>query len=524
MIFQKKMYRVVAVFLLMLLAGGLSVLAFAPIGVFPMAFLSLAVLVYWLDDTALKRTGFALGFAWGLGAFGAGVSWLYVALVRYGGMFPPLAVLAIFLFCAFLSLYPALAGMFYVRWRYGGLLRRSLLFAALWVFAEWLRGTLFTGFPWLSIGYSQTPPSPLAGYFPVVGVYGVSGVVALVSGLLALCVAKGVGHIRTAGPALARSELMPTFFINSGVRFSAALAGVILLGGACLSFIRWAEPDGSPLSVSLIQPNIEQSLKWNPAHHAETLQVNAELVRKAQGSIIVLPEAALPTTLDLLPPEYLKELTDSVAQQGSALVVGVFMSDDGRFYNAAVTLGEGSGQRYAKNHLVPFGEYSPPLFGWFYRFVDIPMSRQSTGGANQPPLRLFGRRIAVNICYEDVFGAELLPSLPQAGLMLNLSNLAWYGDSFAQPQHLQIARARAMETGRPMLRSTNTGMTALVLPDGSVPSVQPAFTRGVLEVTVSAYRGLTPYAWWGDVAVMVLAGAVILAAWVWPLPVPRPLR
>ena len=482
--------------LLAILGGALAVPAFAPLGWFPLAFLSLALLVALLERAASVRDGFFLGFAWGLGAFCAGISWLIIALTRYGGVFLPVAAFIIFLLCAFLALYPALAGALYVRWRHGNMLRRALLFAGLWVLAEWLRGTLLTGFPWLAIGYSQTPPSPIAGYFPIVGVYGIGGVLAFVAALLGR-ENRGQTPITKGNWGLSPIFLFPIFLL------------IICLAGWGLSRIQWVEPDGPPLAVSLIQPNIEQSLKWDPAYFDETLRINADLVGAARGDVVVLPEAALPTMLDAVPGSILNELNGLVGERNAALVTGVFTREGGRYYNAAITLGEGSGQHYAKTHLVPFGEYSPPFFDWFYRLVDIPMSRQSPGAANQPPLALFGRRIAVNICYEDVFGAELLFSLPQAGLMLNLSNLAWYGDSFAQPQHLQIARARAMETGRPMLRSTNTGMTALALPDGSVPAVLPAFTRGVLEVEVSAFKGLTPYARWGDVPVLVVALIVV---------------
>jgi apolipoprotein N-acyltransferase len=474
--------------LLALLAGVLGVLAFAPAGWFPFAFLSLALLAGLLERAASTLDGFRLGFAWGLGAFGAGVSWLIIALWRYGGVFLPIAVLLIFLFCAFLSLYPALAGAFYARWRSGGTSQRALFFAGLWVLVEWLRGTLLTGFPWLAVGYSQTPPSPLAGYFSLVGVYGVGGGLAFVAGLLGVC-AVARGDSRTA----------------IRWRFPAVLICAICFGGWGLSRIQWAEPDGAPLAISLVQTNVEQSIKWDPEHFLETLEINVDLVRAARGDLVILPEAALPTVFDVLPEGHLDRLTSLVNERNGTLVTGVFTRDGKRHYNAAITLGEGSGQHYAKNHLVPFGEYSPPLFGWFYRLANIPMSNQSPGGKNQSPLVLFGRKIAVNICYEDLFGAELIFSLPEAGMMLNLSNLAWYGDSFAQPQHLQIARARALETGRPMLRSTNTGMTALILPDGSVPAVLPAFTRGVLEVEVPAFKGLTPYARWGDVPALVLA-------------------
>ncbi|MDR2880487.1 MAG: apolipoprotein N-acyltransferase [Azoarcus sp.] len=500
--------------LLALFAGALAVPAFAPVGWFPLALLSLALLVGLLERATSTRAGFCLGLAWGLGAFGAGVSWLVIALWRYGEVFLPVAVLLVFLLCAFLSLYPALAGAFYVRWRRGGILRRAILFAGLWVLVEWLRGTLFTGFPWLAIGYSQTPPSPIAGYFPILGVYGVGGLLALMAGLPGIATQRiRVNSPLWRGAPKGRGGCADTrTLIQRGAVGAGLTIAAICIGGWLLSRIQWTEPDGEPLAVSLVQTNIEQSLKWDPAYFNETLRINADLVEAARGEVVVLPEAALPVMLDALPDSYPEMLASLVGERNATLVMGIFTRDGKQYYNAAVTLGLGYGQHYAKSHLVPFGEYSPPLFGWFYRLVNIPMAQQSPGAANQPPLNLFGRKVAVNICYEDIFGAELISSLPEAGLMLNLSNLAWYGVSLAQPQHLQIARARAMETGRPMLRSTNTGMTALVLPDGSVPAALPAFERGVLEVEVPAYKGLTPYARWGDVPALIVALSGIAVA------------
>ncbi|MDR2032367.1 MAG: apolipoprotein N-acyltransferase [Azoarcus sp.] len=475
--------------------GALAVPAFAPFGCFPLAFLSLALLVAQLERAASAHAGFGLGFAWGLGAFGAGVSWLYVALARYGDMPPPLAALAIFLFCAFLALYPALASAAYVRWRRGGALRRAMLFAATWLLGEWLRGVLFTGFPWLAIGYSQTPPSPLAAVFPLLGVHGVGGLTAFIACLIA----AGVSAARECPARKGRALIVP----------AAAIAFVCLMGLG-LSRYAWSAPEGEALAVSLLQPNIDQGLKWAPESLAEVLRINAVLVQAARGEVVVLPETALAAPLDWLPQGYLDLLAGHLAGRGGTLIAGALVRDGGRYYNAAVTLGAESGQSYAKHHLVPFGEYSPPLFGWFYRLANIPLSQQSPGAARQAPFALHGRRIAINICYEDVFGGELISGPPQAGLMLNLSNLAWYGDSLAQPQHLQIARARALESGRPMLRATNTGMTALVLPDGSVSAQLPAFTRGVLEVRVPAYRGETPYARWGDTPALAAASIALM--------------
>lgn len=480
--------------LLAAIAGAGGVLAFAPFEFFPAAFISVGVLALLLDGATRVRSGWWLGFAWGLGAFVAGVSWLYIALNRYGGVTAPLAAFAIMLLCAYMALFPAGVAAAFVRLRHGGGVRRAALFGGLWVLGDVLRGWLFTGFPWLSIGYSQTPPSPLAGYLPQLGVYGVGGLVALVAVLLALASWRKLHELS-----------LPLI-----------LALAVTAGGYLVGQIAWTAPHGTPLRVALAQTNIEQGLKWRPELLAEWLDINEQMADVAHADVVVLPETALPLLFERLPGDYVADLAQRARSRNADLILGVFERDDaGRIYNAAISVGVAPTQRYAKQHLVPFGEYSPPLFGWFYKMADIPMSDQTSGGANQPPLALGGQKIAVNICYEDLFGRELIRSLPEATLMLNMSNLAWYGESLAQPQHLQIARVRALETGRPMLRATNTGMTALVQPDGRVAAVLPQFERGVLRVEVRGYRGMTPYAHWGDWAALLLAAVSILFAAKW---------
>lgn len=473
--------------LLAALAGFVAVGAFAPFGLFPLAPLSLALLFSFLRRAQGPGHGFSLGFGWGLGFFLGGVSWLYVALNRYGGMPPALAGFAIFLFCAYLALFYAGVGALYVRLARGGLWRDALLVAGLWSFSEWLRGTLLTGFPWLSIGYSQTPPSPLAGFAPVVGVYGIGFLVALVGALIAFA------PWRKASPAPAVLAIV-----------------VVLAAGAALRREAWTEPTGEPVSVVLLQTNIEQGLKWEPQMLQRWLQVNLDLVRENPAQLVVLPETTLPMLADQLPRGYLDTLSDAVEGASGDLVLGVFTrSPAGEVSNSAISLGVSERQQYAKHHLVPFGEYSPPSFGWFYKYAKIPMSDQTPGAPDQLPLELAGQRIAVNICYEDLFGAEIAHRAAGASLQLNLSNLAWYGDSLAQPQHLQIARMRALETGRPMLRATNTGMTAVIQPDGRVSGVLPAFQSGALRAEVRGYEGVTPYIEYGDRPALALILAAI---------------
>jgi apolipoprotein N-acyltransferase len=232
--------------------------------------------------------------------------------------------------------------------------------------------------------------------------------------------------------------------------------------------------------------------------------------------LTVLPETAIPLFFDDIPRDILRDLT----QHGQALLGVAIRATDGGYVNGAVLLTPTFTQAksaekpgvYAKRHLVPFGEYAPPGFAWFFQLASIPLSDFSAGPRQQSPLAIGDQRLAPNICYEDIFGEELLTALPTATLLVNLSNTAWFGDSLAQPQHLQIARLRALETGRPMLRATNTGMTALIAPDGTVQAALPPFTTAALTVTVQGHRGLTPYARWGNALILLLALAACLLA------------
>jgi apolipoprotein N-acyltransferase len=354
------------------------------------------------------------------------------------------------------------------------------LFAGLWMLTEWLRGTLFTGFPWLAVGYSQSPPSPLAGWATVLGVYGVGFIVALIAALLALA-----------------------------WRRPAAWISILLLlgGGALLRAMDWTQPQGAPLKVSLLQGNVPQSLKWDPRRLPLSIDTYVGLARANPAPLVVLPETAIPLYFSEVPRDVLRSLTAN----GDALIGVAVNTTDGGYSNGAVALSPQMAPRaYAKRHLVPFGEYPPPGFAWFFRFARIPMSDFTAGPPLQAPLEIAGQRIAANICYEDLFGEELLASLPAATLLVNLSNTAWFGDSLAQPQHLQIARLRAIETGRVMLRATNTGMTAMVHPDGSIAAVLPPFTAAALTVEAQGRTGLTPYARWGNALALLIALAACL--------------
>jgi apolipoprotein N-acyltransferase len=401
-----------------------------------------------------------------------------------------LAAPAAILFCAVMALFPMAAGWAFKRWQPKASWRQALLFAALLAAAEWLRSWVFTGFPWLAPGYSQTPPSPLAGYAPILGVHGLTLLVVLCGALLL----RG--------------------------RNGIAAAALIVVAGFGLRSIEWTEPDGEPIDVALIQGNIAQEMKFRPEVFTRTLRLYRDLIADHPAQLTLLPETALPAFIDQLPEPYLAELQALAARRSGDLVIGTVTRDGERYFNSAVSLGSAPMQTYSKIHLVPFGEFIPPGFAWFMAYANIPMSSFSRGPANQPPLAVAGRQVAINICYEDAFGDEIIRALPAAGLLANLSNTAWFGRSLAQPQHLQIARMRALETGRPMLRATNTGMTAIVAADGNVQAALPPFTTGVLQGSVAARRGLTPYVRSGDWPFLVLA----TAAGLFGLGRRRPLR
>jgi apolipoprotein N-acyltransferase len=250
--------------------------------------------------------------------------------------------------------------------------------------------------------------------------------------------------------------------------------------------------------VALIQGNIPQEMKFRPEAFIRTLNLYRELIEANPANLTLLPETAMPVFIDQLPGDYLDALKALAQRQGGDLIFGTLTGDGNAYYNSAVSLGASPLQIYSKSHLVPYGEFIPPGFAWFMAYANIPASSFTRGPEKQAPLAVAGQKVAVNICYEDVFGDEIIRPLPDAGILANLSNTAWFGHSLAQPQHLQIAQMRALETGRPMLRATNTGMTAILDADGRVQAALEPFTTGVLKGEVRAHEGMTPYVRFGN--------------------------
>jgi apolipoprotein N-acyltransferase len=492
-IFAARLRLLFAPFLL----GVLSVAGFAPFDLFVVPVLTLALL-FRLWARAPAREALFTGFAFGLGLFGAGVHWVYVSLHEFGGMPLPVALLATALFCMVLALFPAATGWLQARLGGSTAQRHLLTLPGLWLLLEWVRGWLFTGFPWLALGYSQVPDGPLSGYAPVLGVYGVSLMLLLSAGALALLLD---GAIRRRGNA--RAILLPL-----------ALLAALWAGGWGLQQVAWTRAEGAPFTVSLLQGNIPQELKWRPEKTAATLDLYRSLALDSRGRLIILPETALPLFVHEVPRTYYERLAAHAAALGGDILIGAPEFDGQRYYNSVLGFGSAPVQVYRKRHLVPFGEFIPlkPFGPWLVRSVlRIPLDDFARGAENQPPMHVAGQRLAIAVCYEDAFGEEMIRQLPEATLLVNVSNDAWFGDSVAPWQHLQMAQTRALEMGRFMLRATNTGVTAIIDPRGNAVALAPQFETTRLDGTAQGYADATPYVRGGNGPVLALAGFLLLA-------------
>ncbi len=475
------------------LAAGLGVpFAFAPYNLIFLAVLSPAVLIgLWLISS--PKRAFVRGYLYGIGYFGLGVSWVAVSMYRFGGMSMPLATIATAVFILIWAFIPALLSFIVVRYFQHVRLTIKLLLVmpSLWVLFEWVRSWLFTGFPWILLGYSEVD-GPLAGYGPVFGVYGISWLLMFCAGLLVLVI-------------LERGKWR--YYYVAG--FLAILAA-----GLLAAQIQWTQPLNKPLKVSLIQGNIPQDIKWRPEQRRPTIDLYTRLTQENWDSdLIIWPETAIP--LYYYQAEgILQRLAEEARANRSDLLVGIPVidfSNGKRYYNSMVSLGSKT-DFYHKRHLVPFGEYLPlqSILGKLLDFFQIPMADFSSGPAEKSYLQVAGVNAGISICYEDVFGEEVIHALPQANILVNVSNDAWFGDSFAPHQHLQKARMRAIETGRPMLRATNNGVSALIDEKGKFIAVSPQFEQYVVTGKVQPMTGRTPFSVYGNWVVIAFSAFLLV--------------
>lgn len=480
-----------------LVCGATLTLAFAPFSVFPLAILAMGGLMVLIH----KKTPHAaswLGFWFGVGLFSTGVYWVYISISKFSDVPAPAAFILTATLITYLSCYPGFAcyltNRYFAESTEG---RHVFALPALWVMLEWLRCWLFTGFPWLLIGYSQTN-SPLKGYAPIFGVYGVSLAVAVSSGLLV----QAIYYLRKKS-------------YQRGYYHLLALASVWILG-ALLSLIPWTSNTGNTVSVSLVQGNIPQAVKWSPEYLDFTLKRYSDLSKPYFGKskLIVWPEAAIPITLnDAL--GFIGELSTVAKRTGTDVVLGLPVQNlkrDG-YYNAMISVGSDK-NIYFKRQLVPFGEYVP-FKKWLSHLLDIlkaPMAEMVAGKPNQPSMIIDGLKFDVSICYEVAYPELVRTQDRDTNLLLTASNDAWFGHSSAQAQHLQMAAMRAIELKRPLLFVSNDGITASINEDGIILDAAPTHTPAVLTVDVQPRVGLTPWMYNGTDPILALSLTLLYLA------------
>jgi apolipoprotein N-acyltransferase len=461
--------------------------AFAPLSIWPLGILLPALLIVLADTQQSWRRVFVIGWLFGLGYFGFGVYWVYNSLHDFGNAAPMVAAALAALMIACMALFPALtlASWKFVQ-RYLG--QSSIwLLPLLWFAFEWLKGWFLTGLPWLSLGYSQIN-SPLNGIVPLIGVYGLS----------AVCVLIAVALIRVVK--------------NREYRY---IALVLLIPGLGMSLqnIDWTEPKSTPLKVTIVQGNIPQEIKWQYDQRQNIFNIYwRETNQNWDSDLIVWPETAIPGRSENIEQSVLIPMAIAAAEQASSILTGVVVTENENniFYNSMLLLGDSQGV-YHKRHLVMFGEYYPlrRLLDFMRNFINIPYSDLTSGSPDQPLMSVNQTRLGVSICFEDVFSRDIMLAMPEANLLVNASNDAWFGDSLAPHQHLQIAQMRALETGRPMVRSTNTGVSAFIDYRGRIIESTEQFRTQSITRDMVGRTGVTPFYYFfklqGILAVLIFA-------------------
>jgi len=479
------------VLILAALLGALMPVAFAPLSIWPLGILLPALLILLADSQGSIRRVFTIGWMFGLGYFGFGVYWLYNSLHDFGNASPPMAAALTALMIVCISLFPAMIlGSWKTAQRFLG--QSSIwLLPLLWFAFEWFKGWFLTGFPWLSLGYSQIG-SPLSGIAPLVGVYGIS----------ALCVLLAVALIRVIK--------------NRQYRY---IALIVLIPGLGISIqnIDWTEPQTTPLKITIVQGNIPQEIKWQYDQRQNIFDIYwRETNQNWDSDLIVWPETAIPGQSEGIQQSILLPMAIAATQQDSAILTGVVVSESekNKFYNSMLLLGSSQGA-YHKRHLVMFGEYYPLrwLLDFMRSYINIPYSDLTSGAWDQPLMSVKETRLGVSICYENVFSRDILSALPEANLLVNASNDAWFGDSLAPHQHLQIAQMRALESGRPMVRSTNTGISAFIDYRGRIIESVGQFRAQSITREMMGRTGVTPFYYFaklqGILAALILAALLI---------------
>ncbi|MDU0809749.1 MAG: apolipoprotein N-acyltransferase [Burkholderia sp.] len=460
--------------------------------------------------------------AFGFGNFTVGIWWLFISMHVYGGMPSSIAIVILILFSLYLSLYPAFSA---VLWSFlsGHIRHRSIqstwnsafTFASAWTLGEWLRGTVLNGFPWLAIGYPQVN-GPFSGFAAIVGVYGVGWVLSLFS-------AFAVQAIYAVGSIINNNCNENTENISNSITYTSrvtlvflyvGLAATLILLGLKLSHISWTVQSNKPLSIRLLQGNVKQNIKFDKKYLNASIAMYQRMITEKPADLVITPETAIPEPIEMLPKLFENTVRRFSEQTGTAVLLGTVASTinpDGLYdgYTNSLYGFTPLSQkiyRYDKHHLVPFGEFIPFGIDWISHLMKIPFNNFVRGNLIQPPFFVHNQPLIISICYEDIFGEEIAKTIRENqqihGLLVNVTNLAWFGNTSTLNQHLQIAQMRALETGRPVLRSSNTGMTVAIDSHGNVIARLKPFTVGALDVLIKETSGFTPYVKIGNAAVL----------------------
>jgi len=455
-------------------AGILLTLSFSPFDYYYCCFIAIVLFKLCLNKTSPQQA-IIIGLLFGLGLYGSGVSWVYVSMMLGNHGFSIIPFVMTLLFCSFWAIFPALFAYLYIKFQTKNLFD-SWSFATFWLLVEYIKGEwILNGFPWLQVAYSQID-TPLAGYIPLFGSYGTGFIIVFISSLLITVVQKK--------------------------RFLSLLCiiGVFIVGNF-LNQIDWVTQAGTPFKATLIQGNIAQKDKWQVGNKNKTLKQYADDTRVHWDSgLIVWPETAIPSYYADVKDNYLLMLNAEAVEHNTAIVTSLpYRDEQQNLYNSVFVIGQGVGV-YKKIHLLPFGEYLPwqPVSGYLLSYLDIRLGQFSEGDKNQALLSAAGYQFVTSICYEDAFGQLSIDQIKGAKFLVNVTNDGWFDGSIEPYQHMQIARMRALEAGRYLLRATNTGVTAIISEKGKIIKVAPVAERVAISAMVQPLQGLTPYAKVGD--------------------------
>lgn len=503
-IFNKTYFK----YLLLLLSGGISVFAYAPFNfsfLIIFSLLSFLWVINQLPNDLSKAKCCKYGYLYGCAFFAPQIYWIFYSInnvIQAGHL---VAVIAMMGCSLFLASYIVVMLIVYLRLKTKSLSFNFLfLFPSVWVLFEWLRGWLILdGYPWSDVGYTQVSTYIFRGYFRLVGEYGVSWLSVSLIGAFGLIVCTLYSFITKQAKPL-KYEL------------GQSLVYIVLVValGAILAPIQYTKPYGEPTTIALIQGNIAAGTKWG---EGENLRVYEQAIRETKADIIMMPETAIAQFEMNLPKGYLERITNQAKTNGASLILGIplILNKHYDYVNTAMLVTSPEHPYYAKYHLVPYGEYMPAKWlGFLYKYLSLPMVGFTPGGKYQAPIETKGQKLAFNICYENGFATELIKAASNSTLMVNLSDMVWFGDSIAMDQHLQLSQARAIENERYFIQVTNTSITAVINQDGQIKAELPVFTRAILKDSVQGRVGRTPFEIIGNSVIISLCFLIILGTYI----------